>query len=98
MVNSLGLKYEVFEELVKQWWNYFYIYGSPDFIFAKNLQQLKAKLKEWNHLIFGRLEHRKSEILREVQWFGKEAKTRKLTEDEKLLKDDLPWSWREVQD
>lgn len=73
MVNSLGLKYEVFEELVKQWWNYFYIYGSPDFIFAKNLQQLKAKLKEWNHLIFGRLEHRKSEILRKVQWFGKEA-------------------------
>lgn len=59
----------------------------------KKIQHLKTQLKEWNQNVFGRIEHRKTEILREKQWFDREAENRILSESEMVLKAGTQWNW-----
>ena len=70
---NIWLKVEGFKDLLKSWWEGDSFNGSSSFILAEKLKILKAKLKEWNKDIFGRVEYRKDLALEQVEfWDAKE--------------------------
>ena len=70
---NMWLKVEGFKDLLKSWWEGDSFSGSSSFILAEKLKILKAKLKEWNKDIFGRVEYRKDLALEQVEfWDAKE--------------------------
>lgn len=54
------LEVDGFLDLVRDWWTSFAIEGRPNFILAKKLRFLKAKLKEWNAATYENLDKKKS--------------------------------------
>ena len=56
---NMWLKVEGFSDLLKSWWEGDNFSGSSSFILVEKLKVLKAKLKEWNRDIFGKVEYRK---------------------------------------
>ncbi|RVW24169.1 UDP-glucose:glycoprotein glucosyltransferase [Vitis vinifera] len=64
---NMWLKVEGFRDLLKSWWEGDNFSGSSSFILVEKLKVLKAKLKEWNRDIFGRVEYRKDLALEQYE-------------------------------
>ena len=65
---NMWLKVEGFRDLLKSWWEGDNFSGSSSFILVEKLKVLKAKLKEWNRDIFGKVEYRKDLALEQVEF------------------------------
>ena len=65
---NMWLKVEGFKDLLKSWWEGDNFSGFSSFILAEKLKVLKAKLKEWNRDIFGKVEYRKDLALEQVEF------------------------------
>ena len=52
-----------FTARVHSWWNRHSISGTPSFVFAKKLKALKEDIVQWNHLEFGHVSRKKSQLL-----------------------------------
>ena len=52
---NMWLKAEGFVDRVQHWWNGYSFVGSPSFILAQKLRDLKADLTKWNKEEFGDL-------------------------------------------
>ncbi|KAL6342305.1 hypothetical protein AAG906_007519 [Vitis piasezkii] len=78
----MWLKVEGFKDLLKSWWEGDSFSGSSSFILAEKLKVLKAKLKEWNRDIFGRVEYRKDLALEQVEFWDAKEKISRLSLEE----------------
>ena len=75
---SMWLKFEVFKDLLKVWWQGLSFKGSASFILAKKLKGLKGKLKAWNKEVFGNVRTKKAEALHRVGFWDNLEKEREL--------------------
>ena len=57
---NMWLKAEGFEDLVKDWWESYSVFGTPSFVFAAKLKALKVDLKNWNATHFGHVSLQRS--------------------------------------
>ena len=78
----MWLKVEGFKDLLKSWWEGDNFSGSSSFILAEKLKVLKAKLKEWNKDIFGKVEYRKDLALEQVEFWDAKEKISRLSLEE----------------
>ena len=74
----MWLKYEGFNEILKDWWQSLVFHGSFNFILAAKLKALKGILKVWNIEVFSRVESKKLEALRRVSYWDDLEKEREL--------------------
>ena len=66
---NMWLKTKGFESLIDGWWKSFDVRGGSSFVVAEKLKALKIKLKGWNKVVFGRVETRKNQALKNMaQW------------------------------
>ena len=79
---NMWLKVKGFKDLLKSWWEGDSISGSSSFILTEKLKVLKAKLKEWNIDIFGRVEYRKDLALEQVEFWDAKEKISRLSLEE----------------
>ena len=79
---NIWLKVEGFKDLLKSWWEGDNFSGFSSFILAEKLKVLKAKLKEWNRDIFGRVEYRKDLALEQVEFWDVKEKISRLSLEE----------------
>ena len=64
---NMWLKSEGFVDRVKQWWSSYHLEGTPSYIFASKLKELKRDLKVWNQHTFGNVEDNKNTKWEEIQ-------------------------------
>jgi hypothetical protein len=86
---KMWFKADGFVDRVRQWWLSYQFDGSPSYILANKLKALKADLKKWNTESFGNVEIKKNHLLYELHEIDRAAKSRILTSDEKLRKENL---------
>ncbi|RVW17454.1 Transposon TX1 uncharacterized 149 kDa protein [Vitis vinifera] len=79
---NMWLKVEGFKDLLKSWWEGDNFSGFSSFILGEKLKVLKAKLKEWNKDIFGRVEYRKDLALEQVEFWDAKEKISRLSLEE----------------
>ena len=60
---NMWLKTNGFIDRVQSWWNRHSFSGTPSFMFAKKLKALKEDIVQWNHLEFGHVGRKKSQLL-----------------------------------
>lgn len=52
--------------MLKGWWQSYNTGGSPDFILAQKMRNMKKDISNWNQEIFGNLEVRRNRALEEL--------------------------------
>ena len=66
---NMWFKTEGFKSLIDGWWKSFEVRGNGSFMVAEKLKALKIKLEWWNKEVFGRVETRKNQALKNMaQW------------------------------
>ena len=63
---NMWFKTEGFKSLIDGWWKSFEVRGVDSFVVAEKLKALKIKLKWWNKEVFGRVETRKNQALKNM--------------------------------
>ncbi|XP_059646325.1 uncharacterized protein LOC132292248 [Cornus florida] len=63
---SMWLRVDNFQGLVRSWWEENLVVGTSSFILAGKLHILKNNLKRWNKEVFGSLEWRKNRALADI--------------------------------
>jgi hypothetical protein len=86
---NMWLKAESFVELVKQWWDSYWYFGTPCYILAKKLKHTKADLIHWNREVFGNIEVRKQTLLEEIKTLDGLEDERQLAGKERDKRDQL---------
>ncbi|WKA03030.1 hypothetical protein VitviT2T_021168 [Vitis vinifera] len=66
---NMWLQHPSFKENFRNWWRGFQGNGWEGHKFMRRLQSVKAKLKEWNKLSFGKLNEKKKSILNDLANF-----------------------------
>ncbi|RVW91467.1 hypothetical protein CK203_038548 [Vitis vinifera] len=79
---NMWLKEEGFKDLLKGWWQGLGFSGSFSFILAEKLKALKAILKSWNKLVFGKVGVNKRLALDKVDFWDSQEKMRTLSLEE----------------
>ena len=79
---NMWLKEEGFKDLLKGWWQGLRFSGSFSFILAEKLKALKAILKSWNKLVFGKVGVNKRLALDKVDFWDSQEKMRTLSLEE----------------
>ncbi|RVW89101.1 putative ribonuclease H protein [Vitis vinifera] len=79
---NMWLKEEGFKDLLKGWWQGLRFSGSFTFILAEKLKALKAILKSWNKLVFGKVGVNKRLALDKVDFWDSQEKMRTLSLEE----------------
>ena len=77
---NMWLKMEGFKSFIDGWWNSFDVRGASSFVVAEKLKALKIKLKGWNKEVFGRVETRKNQALKNMAQWDTIAAVRPLTQ------------------
>nr|XP_023910062.1 uncharacterized protein LOC112021728 [Quercus suber] len=80
---NMWLKTDVFVDRVDLWWNHHNFSGTPSFVFAKKLKDLKKDIIKWNCQEFGNIGHRKKELLGALELLDAKEGVLGLTEMEK---------------
>ena len=70
------------KSLIDGWWNSFDVRGASSFVVAKKLKAFMIKLKGWNKEVFGRVETRKNQALKNMAKWDTIAAVRPLTQIE----------------
>ena len=78
----MWLKYEVFKDLLRDWWQNMQFCLSFGFVLASKLKTLKGILKGWNKEVFGRVETKMKEALRRVVLWDDLEKEKELSREE----------------
>ena len=66
----MWLKAKGFKNLIDDWWKSFEFRGVSSFVVTEKLKALKSKIKCWNKEVFGRVEVRKNQALKEPSPLG----------------------------
>jgi hypothetical protein len=93
---NLWLKAEGFVELVKQWWDSYQFRGTPYYVVANKLNQLKVGLFRWSKEVFGNVEVRNKALLEEIQTLDGLEEDRKLAVEERVRRDKAKTDLAEV--
>ena len=64
---NMWLKSEGFVELVRQWWSFYQMQGTPSKVLVGKFKALKRDLKIWNRQVFGNVEARKKSLFQKLQ-------------------------------
>ena len=76
---NMWLKTKGFESFIDGWWKSFDVRGGSSFVVAEKLKVLKIKLKGWNKEVFGRVEMRKNQALKNMTRWDTVGAIRPLT-------------------
>ena len=69
---------------VKVWWASYMFQGTPSYILAKKLTDLKLDLKKWNETEFGNVTFKKQQLWGKLNVLDARGETLTLTIKEKL--------------
>jgi hypothetical protein len=86
---KMWFKADGFVDRVRQSWLSYQFYRSPSYILTNKLKAFKANLKKWNTESFGNVGIKKNQLFYEFHEIDRAAKSRILTLDEKLHKENL---------
>ena len=64
----MWLKADDFNNLINEWWQSIEVRGSDSNVLIEKLKALKARLRQWNREVFGRVDARKKEALLKVAY------------------------------
>ena len=65
----MWLKADGFNNLINEWWQSIEARGSDSNVLTEKLKALKARLRQWNKEVFGRVDARKKEALLKVAYW-----------------------------
>ena len=69
----MWLKIEGFKDLVRSWWNGYFVEGYSSHCIAEKLKALKKDLKKWNREVVGNVSYNRAEAFSRLQsWEAKE--------------------------
>ncbi|KAL6332076.1 hypothetical protein AAG906_020756 [Vitis piasezkii] len=78
------LMVEGFAYRIKEWRQTYNLRGSPSFVLAKKLQDLKINLKKWNKEVLGNVSTRKDVALEHISYWDNAERLRPLSDEEPL--------------
>ena len=84
---NMWLKAEGFDEMVRGWWEAYQFDGTPSFILTRKLKALKLDLKKWNAKVFGNVEHKRTQLMMQLNQFDVLVENHPLSKDEILQKE-----------
>lgn len=84
---NMWLKAEGFDEMVCGWWEAYQFDGTPSFILTRKLKDLKLDLKKWNAEVFGNVEHKRTQLMMQLNQFDVLVENHPLSKDEILQKE-----------
>ncbi|XP_075083310.1 uncharacterized protein LOC142167056 [Nicotiana tabacum] len=81
----MWLQQEGFIDMVKEWWQSYFISGSPDFILVQKLMNLKKDISNRNRDVYGKVEAKRTKALEELSVLDQTVENRALTQVEKQM-------------
>ena len=79
---NMWLKIDGFKDLVRSWWNGYFVEDYSSHCIAEKLKALKKDLKKWNKEVVGNVSFNRAEAFSRLQWWDAKENENTLTPED----------------